>query len=302
MAPPEWVSVWAGGNRIGSCKKGKLMTKENLTRALKTIEAYKTKNLEGSEILDILGDILVLRDDYKKNAGPGLFEVTERLVKVKIASGFPLLDLSKMEGNWEEPRKYFSRLLEVAQAKGYEEAGELAEALAKGEVDFLDLLGQALAGEPEEGEPSGADGMSFDLVSFLIDESLRPYLELVWEKYAGLIGSVGWKEGYCPVCGEEPKIGEVTPDEDERHLFCYLCSARWSFEPGKCPSCGNEEHQSLAYFSIEGEERYRVEVCNSCRRYVKTVRNDPTEGPLNLEIEDLATLYLDYLAYEEGYN
>jgi FdhE protein len=69
----------------------------------------------------------------------------------------------------------------------------------------------------------------------------------------------------------------------------------------KCPFCGNEEQQTLAYFSIEGEERYRVDVCNECKRYIKTVDFRETREEANLDVEDIATLHLDMLANEEGY-
>ena len=83
--------------------------------------------------------------------------------------------------------------------------------------------------------------------------------------------------------------------------FCSQCGIEWSFSHIKCPFCGNEEQQSLAYFTVEGEEKYRVDVCNVCKRYVKMVDSSDSEGALNLDVEDIATLHLDMLATEEGY-
>jgi len=130
------------------------------------------------------------------------------------------------------------------------------------------------------------------------------FLQYAWEwkeKYGGIIDASGWSEGYCPICGKEPKIGEIKGDEDSRFLFCNQCGFEWNYSRVKCPFCGNEEQHSLAYFTVEGEERYRVDVCNVCKRYVKIVDFRDTGEKVNLDVEDIATLHLDMLASEEGY-
>ncbi|HOG08797.1 MAG TPA: formate dehydrogenase accessory protein FdhE, partial [Syntrophales bacterium] len=111
-----------------------------------------------------------------------------------------------------------------------------------------------------------------------------------------------WDEGYCPICGREPKIGQIRDEEGRRCLFCSQCGYEWTFRRIKCPFCGNDEQQSLAYFTIEDEERYRVDVCNVCKRYLKIVDFRQTQETPNLDVEDIATLHLDMLATEEGYD
>jgi FdhE protein len=69
----------------------------------------------------------------------------------------------------------------------------------------------------------------------------------------------------------------------------------------KCPFCGNEEQQTLAYFTVEDDEMHRVDVCNACKRYIKTVDFRTAKDEANLEVEAIATLHLDMLASEEGY-
>ena len=117
------------------------------------------------------------------------------------------------------------------------------------------------------------------------------------------VEKAGWSEGYCPICGKEPKIGEIRAEEDgRRYLFCNQCGFKWHFRRIKCPFCGNDEQHSLAYFAVEGEERHRVDVCNKCRRYIKIVELPKSSEEPNLDVEDIATLHLDMIAYDEGYN
>jgi Uncharacterized protein involved in formate dehydrogenase formation len=144
---------------------------------------------------------------------------------------------------------------------------------------------------------------NLDLIDLFAEESLRPELESVAEKYGEIIARSNWTEGYCPICGKEPKIGEIRKEEEgKRYLFCHQCGFKWYFHRIKCPFCGNEEQHSLAYFEVEGEERYRVDVCNKCRRYIKTVELPKSSEEPNLDVEDIATLHLDMIAYDEGYN
>lgn len=273
-----------------------------LTQALKTIEFYKVTNLHHNELLDILGDILLLRQEHKNSIENILFPVDERLIAAKLRGGFPLIDFSRIEFDFTRPREYFLSLLNMADQKGYIEATELAQKIVSGRVDFEKLLSGAINLNADGELPEDEEDVAFELIDFLLDECLRPELEKVAEKYAEIIGATGWTEGYCPICGEEPKIGEIKDDDEIRHLFCYHCGFKWSFDPVKCPFCGNQEYQSLAYFTIESEERYRVDVCNSCNRYIKMVDFRDTGLQANLDVEDVATLHLDLLAYEEGYN
>lgn len=273
-----------------------------LTQALKTIEFYKLTSLHHNELLDILADILVLRMEHKKGIENILFSVDERLITAKLQGGFPLIDFSLSDFDLTRPREYFLSLLKMAEQKGYVEAAELAKNIVSGSVDFEKLLSGA-ADIDADGEPLESEvDLPFEMVDFLLDECLRPELEKVAEKYSQIINLTGWNEGYCPICGEEPKIGEIKDDDEIRYLFCYRCGFKWGFDPLRCPFCGNQEYQSLAYFTIEGEERYRVDVCNSCNRYIKMVDFRNSDQQANLDVEDVATLHLDLLAYEEGYN
>ncbi|MEK6655764.1 MAG: formate dehydrogenase accessory protein FdhE, partial [Thermodesulfobacteriota bacterium] len=153
------------------------------------------------------------------------------------------------------------------------------------------------AADEEEGEEN-----SYDLVELFIEESLRPALEKVVQAYGDVVRKSEWSEGYCPICGREPKIGEIRDEEETRYLFCNQCGFQWSFRRIRCPFCGNEEQQTLAYFTIEGDERYRVDVCNACKRYIKIVDFRETNRKADMDVEDIATLHLDMLSNDEGYD
>jgi FdhE protein len=273
-----------------------------LKETLKTIERYKNMNPHYVELLDILEEILILREEARRRTRDDIFNVAESLVQTKLDGGLPLIDFTKNNFDLSEPKKYFISLLKVAEKRTPEETKEIIERLEDGTIDYAKMICDSFgAPSSDDAEEDDEEENVFDLLGFLIEESLRPALEVVSEKYSKIIEASEWSEGYCPICSREPKIGELKDEEGRRYLFCSQCGLEWPYKRVKCPFCGNEDQQELAYFTIEDEEKHRVDVCNECKRYIKTVDLRNTKEEVNLDIEDIATLHLDILANDEGY-
>jgi len=274
-----------------------------LKDSLRTIQSHRSLNPQYVELLDILEEILILREEYRRKIKTDIFPVDARLIKAKVEGGFPLVDFSHEDYDLSQPQEYFLALLKIAEKRAPGETGTMAEKIKNGEVLFSDLIYESFYQDVEEKEleKGEEEDVAFDLVELFIEESLRPALEIVSSAYGDTIRKIGWQEGYCPICGREPKIGEIRGEGENRFLFCNQCGFDWQFELIKCPFCGNEEQQTLAYFTIEGDEHYRVDVCNKCKRYVKMVDFRQTGKKVDLDVEDIATLHLDMLANDEGY-
>jgi FdhE protein len=274
-----------------------------LTEALKTIEHYKTTTPHYEELLDILSEILILREDYRQQLTDTIFPVEDSLIAAKMEGGLPLVDLTKQEFDLSTPKQYFMNLLEIGLKRVPKEATEIIEQIDAGDIEYEKMIYESFASvSDDELEDGDMDDETFDLLQLFVEESLRPFLEMVTDKYRDIICRHDWSEGYCPVCGREPKIGEIKDEEGKRVLFCNQCGFEWNFRRIKCPFCGNEEQQTLAYFTVEEDERYRVDVCNECHRYIKIVDFRETGKTADLDVEDIATLHLDMLANEEGYH
>ena len=274
-----------------------------LKDSLRTIQGHRTSNPQYVELFDILEEILILREEHRRKIQSDVFPIDERMIASKVEGGFPLVDFSYMGHDLSEPKSYFLELLKIAEKRVPAETGQIAVKIISGEILFNDLIYESFNQPPAEKETKNNEGenASFDLVEMFIEESLRPALEIVASRYGDTVRKIGWKEGYCPICGREPKIGEIRGEGENRYLFCNQCGFEWPYELIKCPFCGNEEQQTLAYFTIEGDERYRVDVCNRCKRYIKMVDFRHTNQKADLEVEDIATLHLDMLANDEGY-
>lgn len=272
-----------------------------LKDALITIEKYKKTTPHYVELLDILGEILIIREEYRRKMQEIIFPIDEELVEKKIAGGLPLIDFSSGTFDLKEPKQYFLALLEIAEKRAPGESTDIIQRIQDGSFDFEKMIFDAFNAANDD-IPDDLDEDVIDLVDLFLEESMRPALEKVAEKYGEFIARIGWTEGYCPICSREPKIGEIREEEGRRFLFCTRCGFEWRFRRIKCPFCGNEEQQTLAYFTIDGEEKYRVDVCNECKRYIKIVDFRESKEEANLDVEDIATLHLDMLANEEGYD
>jgi FdhE protein len=205
----------------------------------------------------------------------------------------------------EEPKKYFLALLELAEKRDLGEARQIRQDLESGVIDFHEMVKASFDGgsADDAADIDDADDEElFDLLGFLVEESLRPSLEVFADRYAEIVNASNWDEGYCPICGREPKIAQLKNDEGEKYLFCGQCGFEWRYPRLKCPFCENEDQQTLAFFTVEDDERYRVDVCNVCNRYIKTIDFRNTKEKPNLDVEDIATLHLDILASDEGYD
>lgn len=289
---------------------------KKLTEILKNIEEYKNESPHYRELLEMLSEILILREEFRRRIDKDIFGVEPALVASKLKGGLPLIDFAAGNFDLSGPREYFLALLKISERFHPEETKAVIDELEEGLEGYETMVRETFLIAPDEeapepdGEREAADGeegtdeehRGFDLIGFFLEESLRPALELTAGTYQTEISRCGWTEGYCPVCGKEPKIGSLREEEGRKFLFCSQCGTEWLFRRIKCPFCGNEEQKNLSYFTVNNDERYRVDVCDACKRYVKIVDLRSSGKEADLDVEDMATLHLDMLANEEGYH
>lgn len=106
----------------------------------------------------------------------------------------------------------------------------------------------------------------------------------------------------CPLCSGKPQVGVLRQEGDgaKRSLICALCAHEWEYRRIVCPNCGEEDVHKLAVYSAEGITHVRVEACDACRHYIKTV--DLTkDGRAVPVVDELATIPLNLWAVEHGY-
>jgi FdhE protein len=106
----------------------------------------------------------------------------------------------------------------------------------------------------------------------------------------------------CPLCGGKPQVGALRPEGDggKRSLICSLCGTEWAYRRTVCTACGEEDVHKLPVYTAKEYSHVRVEACESCHSYIKTV--DLTKDGLAVPVVDeLATIPLNLWATEHGY-
>jgi Protein involved in formate dehydrogenase formation len=129
---------------------------------------------------------------------------------------------------------------------------------------------------------------------------LQPYAEYLADHRE--IAVVDGTPSTCPLCGCKPIVGVLRSEGDggKKSLICMLCSHEWPFRRIYCPACGEEREPQMAFYSAPEIAHVRVDVCDTCHTYLKSV--DLTKTGLAVAVVDeLATLALDLWACEHGY-
>ncbi|HTS52810.1 MAG TPA: formate dehydrogenase accessory protein FdhE [Burkholderiales bacterium] len=132
-------------------------------------------------------------------------------------------------------------------------------------------------------------------------------LQVYWVKMALQLGERATvnpaQVGLCPVCGSHPVASVVRiggAQQGLRYLVCSLCASEWHMVRVKCSACGSTK--GLSYFNIEaGSEAIKAECCDECKTYLKIFYLEKDTGMIPAA-DDLASLTLDMLVDDEGYN
>jgi formate dehydrogenase accessory protein FdhE len=106
----------------------------------------------------------------------------------------------------------------------------------------------------------------------------------------------------CPYCERKPGLGVLRPlgEGAQRSLICSFCLKEWNFRRILCPGCGEEDYAKLPVYTAGDVENVRLEACESCRTYIKTV--DMTKsGRAEPIVDEIAAIPLDLWAREQGY-
>lgn len=116
----------------------------------------------------------------------------------------------------------------------------------------------------------------------------------------------------CRFCGRKPQLAVLSNqttigdysgggvEGGRRFLMCGDCQTRWDFQRIACANCLEEDPDKLSYYCADDRPEIRVECCETCRHFIKSI--DLTKNNLCVPIVDeLAAIPLDLWAREQGY-
>lgn len=184
----------------------------------------------------------------------------------------------------------FGSYLSVIEEHGPKSSAELCRQLrAAGREKWTALLQAAWAAH----NPS-------DTATILATAFLQPYAELVRSRSRLHVAKTA--HALCPFCSRKPGLGVLRQKGEgaARSMICSFCLAEWEFRRLVCPGCGEENDRNLSVFSASDFDHIRVESCDSCKTYIKTI--DLTKnGRADPVVDELASAPLDLWAREHEY-
>jgi FdhE protein len=138
---------------------------------------------------------------------------------------------------------------------------------------------------------------------YLSRAMLRPYVETL--RAGNVAPHRVHRHGRCPFCGGAPVVGcrREGPEGEgaARFLVCGLCGLEFAFNRILCPACFEEDPEKLPSFRSDLHPFVRLEACETCRRYLKSLDLSQDARPLP-EVDDIASLSMDLWAIEQGYS
>ena len=281
------------------------------THISREIEYLQTQEQASAGDLSLYRDIIDAQCRIKDRIdGKDIYpEISEQNAKSMLERGSPLLDFNQIRIDTEILESLFDEICVILKKHNKIDKVEikgLMRARKEGRLSLMHLI-EKLASHDVEYINSVADNLDVnrDALLFAAVSSARPFFEICAEKFQKheSLESL-WLRNYCPVCGGEPTaMAKLHRPDGAMILQCTLCNTEWRFMRIKCPSCGNDDHNSLGYFPLDENIVHRLYVCDKCKRFTKVVderKLGECRSP-SLEAYDIATLYLDAQAEGEGW-
>jgi len=276
--------------------------KEDFLELKNRIQQIKKKRPGYREILDFYQKVREAQDSIKASLKIKPILLRKEWKELLAKEGFSLIQKEDFPLDIEASVKLFQALCQIGKEVNphmAEQVGKIKEALDNKKIDLKKLLKKGVMEQRIE-QMADESGVNKKVFSFLMQGSTRPSIEAGMEQIRSELDPETWLKGYCPMCGSLPSLSLLKEEVGKRYLLCSYCGYQWRIDRLFCPFCNNKEQESLQYFCGEGEEAYRIDLCEKCHQYIKTIdyRNLEESDPV---LEDLATLHLDILASQKGY-
>jgi FdhE protein len=209
--------------------------------------------------------------------------------------GAPLLHGTTLRVDARRARKLLRDLLRASHSESKARSD-------KRRLDVLGVLRGAITHDVDAIERAAVGaGVEAGPLAAVAQLAVVPILRACATRFRGEIPS-DWMHGYCPVCGAWPALAELRGLERNRRLRCGRCSSDWAIPVLRCPYCDELHHDKLHALVPEGDEQTRrVDVCDTCKGYLKAFSTLQAMPLRSLAITDLATVELDIVAQERGY-
>ncbi len=270
-------------------------------------EAIRAKDHIPQPLLAVLEQVAALQLDARERLRSVPIAHEELADPVRHAQGAPLLPRERFpldNACMDETLRLFDALLELAGASEgplQSAAQTLRTAIDDGRLDPREAVAAHVA----------QDNRLFDAWADALEDAPRALVFLAQAAYAPAAAALGeqladkhdnsraWLHGHCPVCGSLPLVSELRGREGHKHCVCSFCSTAYRAPRLGCLFCGESAQEKLSFLTAEEERGFRLDLCHSCKTYMKTLDFRELDRHTLPLLDDLDSLALDILAAQE---
>ena len=277
------------------------MTSDHIRQAVKALK--QTRPVYG-HVLSFYEKIFIAQEDSKSTIRVEPMHIPADVLSVKTKEKLPLANMAEFDIDMEASRSLFRKICKITLTTHKEmaqTAGPLIRAV-DGSLETKVLFRRLLEGDDRFFNKTAHDlNVDKKTLAFITYSSMRPSLTLCAEQLANYLDeNNNWEKGYCPICGNFPGLSIFDAD-GRRLLSCSFCWYKWIIKRVQCPFCENMDSKNRLYFFSEAEKEYRLDVCQNCRKYIKTIDSRSANRLIYPPLELVATLHLDIKAQEMGF-
>ncbi len=273
------------------------VSKERIQKACREVTALRPAY---TEILKFYEAVFLAQEEARSSTHVPRIDISEDILAMKLAEKFPLVAAADFEIDPVAATRLLKKLCEIAGASASADMKEVArmisDSIASGSLNPKNLFDMSLGKDVAQKFPTG---VSAEMALLFGYNSILPSLRLCSEHLSTLLNAQEpWRSGYCPICGSSPGLS-MLKGEGERWYVCSFCWHEWLTPRIYCPFCDNTDSSQLHYFFSDEEPEYRVDGCDRCSRYIKTIDLRKTSRTIVPVVEAIATLHLDLKAGEQ---
>jgi FdhE protein len=256
-------------------------------------------------MLGLYEKIFIAQENSKSSIKLEEFIIPADKLALKLKEEFPLVNIPEFPYDSRVSVDLFTEICTILTAEENELSSsvkQITELIADKKIDIEKLFSSFMNGDETAFDSIEKEhGIDKQLPAYLVFNSLKPSLSVFSQNIAvHLEKDAVWDKGYCPVCGSSPELS-LFEENGKRFLICGFCAHKWASKRIYCPFCENSDHETIQYFDIEGEEEYRVDACDKCRKYIKTIDTKKTSRTIYPPLENQSTPYIDLKFEEMGY-
>jgi FdhE protein len=269
-----------------------------------TVEIIKAKKPVYAELLDFYGRIFEAQQLSQGRSQIQPLEISEEMRALKAREKFPLIEIREFSFDETEASRLFCVICNLVKETNPKLSAD-AETILKA-VDNVIIPGKLFSGLLNGDDAwykkiTAKIKIANTTLYYISYNSLKPSLLLCADQLSAYLNKKEpWLKGYCPICGSPPVLS-ILDGVGDRSLVCSFCWHPWSVNRVFCPFCENRDSKSLHYFFNEEEKEFRVDLCDYCKKYLKTLDSRQTERMIYPPLEQISSLHLDYQAKEKGY-